>query len=171
MKVFNDNAGRSWTISVDVNALRQVRAHLGLNLVGKDFVPALNRLQDDPMLLCDVLYVICKPQAEKQNISDEDFGRAMAGDAVEHATTAFLEELANFTPNPRDRARVNRMLSAMWNMFDKARDVAEVKMEEAIEKAAKLPLDEILAQTAVPTSGPPSTASPGSSASTPALSP
>ena len=106
MKTFKDNAGRTWTVSVDVDAIRRVRTALKVNLTSTDFGAVLEQILSDPVLLCDVLYVICKPEADRQKVSDEDFGRAMAGDAIEHATGALLEELANFTPNPRDRSRI-----------------------------------------------------------------
>lgn len=154
MKTFKDNAGRTWSVSVDVDAIRRVRTALKVNLTSTDFASVLEQLLSDPVLLCDVLYVICKPEADRQKISDEDFGRSMAGDAIEHATAAFLEELANFTPNPRDRARVKRVLQAMWDLAEKTRDVADRNLETEIAK--------------VLTSGLTSGGSPGSSASTPA---
>lgn len=161
MKTFKDNAGRTWTVSVDVSAIRRVRTALGVNLTSADFAEVLQKILADPVLLCDVLYVVAKPEADRAGITDEEFGRAMAGDAIEVATQAFLEELANFTPNPRDRARVKRVLSAMWDLAEKARDLAEKTLDQEIAKA-----------TAVdPTSGPTSSASPASSGSTPAPSP
>ena len=48
-----------------------------------------------------MLYVLCKPEADERNVSDEDFGRAMAGDAIEQATTTLLEELVDFFPKGR----------------------------------------------------------------------
>ena len=63
----------------------------------------LEQLSTDPILLCDVVYVLCKPEADQQNVTDEQFGQAMAGDAIEHATTALLEELVDFFPLARRR--------------------------------------------------------------------
>lgn len=158
MKTFKDNAGRTWTVSVDVDAIRRVRTALKINLTSTDFGAVLEQLLSDPVLLCDVLYVICKPEADRQKVSDEDFGRAMAGDAIEHATGALLEELGNFTPHPRDRARVQRILQAMWKLAEKTRDVAERKLDAEIERALS---------SVETTSGPTSGGSPDSSASIP----
>jgi hypothetical protein len=82
MRTFKDNAGRTWTVSVDCDALKRVRTLLNVNLISTEFVKVLEQLLSDPVLLCDVLYVVCKPEAEKQSVSDVDFGRAMAGDAI-----------------------------------------------------------------------------------------
>ena len=58
----------------------------------------LEKLINDPILLCDVIYCVCMEEADSRGVSDEDFGRAMAGDAIELATTALLEELVDFFP-------------------------------------------------------------------------
>jgi hypothetical protein len=80
------------------------------------------------VLLCDVIYGVCKPQADEQNISDEDFGRAMAGDAIEHATRALLDELVGFSPSPKDRANLQRILETTWRMMDRARDLVGARL-------------------------------------------
>ncbi|MGH7143118.1 MAG: hypothetical protein ACREJ2_03170 [Planctomycetota bacterium] len=161
MQTFKDNAGRTWTLSVDIDAVRRVRSLLKVNLVSADLGKTLEELVADPVLLCDVIYCILKAQADQQNVSDVDFGRAMAGDAIEHATSAFLEELALFTPNPRDRARVQRVVKALFTMADKARDLAEKNLPVALEKA-----EAAILSSATP--GPTSGSSPAASASTPA---
>ena len=48
-----------------------------------------------------MIYIVCKPEADQNKITDEQFGRAMAGDAIEHATGAFLEELVDFFPEAK----------------------------------------------------------------------
>jgi hypothetical protein len=58
----------------------------------------IDRLIADPILLCDVIWGLCKPQADEAGLDDEAFGRAMAGDAIDAATTALLEELVDFFP-------------------------------------------------------------------------
>lgn len=111
MKTFNDNTGRSWTLSVTVGTIKRVRALCGVDLAniitleaGKQpKVDLLERLASDPVLLVDVLYAVCKPEADTRNISDEEFGRAMAGDAIEFATAALLDEVIDFFPEAKRR--------------------------------------------------------------------
>jgi len=135
MRTFKDNAGRTWSVSVDCDAIRRVRSALKVNLVSTEFAKVLEQLLADPVLLCDVLYVICKPESEKQNVTDVDFCRAMAGDSIEHGTIALLEEIVNFTPNPKDRARVQRVLKALLQMAEESRDRADRKVDEELQKA------------------------------------
>jgi len=110
-----------------------VRQELGFNLTRSDFDRMLQDLLGDPVTLCDVIFCLIKPEAEKQNVSDADFGRAMAGDTIERAATALLEELADFTPNARDRAQLQRVIAALWSLSDKARDLMDQKMKAELD--------------------------------------
>ncbi|MEM7630357.1 MAG: hypothetical protein AAF356_13210 [Planctomycetota bacterium] len=136
MKTFTDNAGRDWVIEINVASLKRVKGLTGTDLivlaVSMDTSIA-ERLAADPILLCDVLYAVCKPQADERDISDEEFGRAMAGDAIESATVALLEDIVGFCPSPRDRAALGRVLTAMRDARDKARDLVDKNLERMIE--------------------------------------
>lgn len=137
MQTFRDNAGRTWAVSVDVAAIKRVRALAGFDLLSVMDGKAVDRLIADPVLLCDVLCAVCRPEAERLGVTDEDFGRAMAGDAIEHATQALLEELISFCPNPRDRKRLRKFVTTMWTTMEKARDVLERKLDERLEDASR----------------------------------
>ncbi|HOI57049.1 MAG TPA: hypothetical protein PLP01_17490, partial [Phycisphaerae bacterium] len=101
MKTFVDNAGRTWTVAVNVDAIKRVRTLCAVNLLEIVEGDLLGRLANDPILLCDVLYAVCKPELDAKGVSDEDFGRAMGGDVIEAATAAFLEEMVGFFPSPK----------------------------------------------------------------------
>ena len=159
MRTFTDNAGRTWTVAINVDAIKRVRDLLKVDLLEILEGKLIEKLYRDPVLLCDVVYAACKPEADARNVTDEDFGRAMAGDAIEHATKALLEELVGFSPSPRDRANLQRILATTWNVMDKARDVIEAKL-------ATVDAEALVAQ-ALATSGNSSGAAPASSASSP----
>ncbi len=103
MKTFQDNAGRTWTVAVNIATTKRVKSLVGVNLMDAIDGDLIEKLATDPVLLCDVIYAICKPDADAQNITDEQFGQAMAGDAIGHATTALLEELVDFFPEAKRR--------------------------------------------------------------------
>jgi len=159
MKTFTDNAGRTWTVAINVDAIKRVRDLLKVDLLEVLDGKLIEKLYRDPVLLCDVIYAVCKPEADARNVTDEDFGRAMAGDAIEHATKALLEELVGFSPSPRDRANLQRILETTWNVMDKARDVIEARL-------ATVNADDLVAQ-ALATSGGSSGSAPESPASSP----
>jgi len=163
MKQFTDNAGRQWTVEINVAALKRIKGLAGVDLLEVLDGTLIERLIRDPVLLCDVLYAACKPEADQRGVTDEEFGRAMAGDAIEHATEALLDEIVSFCPSPRDRAALGRVLAATRTAMDKARDLVEARLDGGeLEKA----IDEALAAAQLPgaagTSSSAARASPGS---------
>ncbi len=166
MHTFKDNQGREWTIEITVAAIKRVRGLAGVDLmeVLEGSNGLIERLVRDPVLLCDVIYAACKPQADERQISDEAFGASMAGDAIEHATAALLEELVDFCPSPRDRANLGRVLMATREVMDKARDVVERRIDELIDGGA---LERAVLEAVPPTV---EAAAGGSSGSAPASS-
>jgi len=140
MKTFKDNVDRSWDVSINVAAVKRVRDLVGVDLLEIVEGTLIEKLIRDPILLCDIVYAVCKPQADEREppVSDEEFGRAMAGDAIEHATTALLEDLVSFCPSPRDRKNLGRVLEATSRVMDKARDLIEQKLDSGeLERIAE----------------------------------
>lgn len=129
MKQFKDNAGRTWTVDINVATLKRVRGLAGVDLMQVIEGTLIEKFIRDPVLLCDVVYAICKPEADTAKVSDEEFGKAMAGDAIEAATGAVLEELVAFCPSPRDRANLGRVLQATTKVMERARDLVERKLD------------------------------------------
>lgn len=161
MRTFKDNAGRQWSVEINVAALKRVRGLTGTDLMQVIEGTLIEKLIRDPVLLCDVVYAICKPEADTRTpaVSDEEFGKAMAGDAIEAATTAVLEELVGFCPSPRDRANLGRVLQATTKVMERARDLVQKKLDSGeLDRLA----DRLLA-----TAGGSSGSAPESSASTP----
>ena len=161
MRTFKDNAGRQWSVEINVAVLKRVRGLTGTDLMQVIEGTLIEKLIRDPVLLCDVVYAICKPEADARTpaVSDEEFGMAMAGDAIEAATTVVLEELVSFCPSPRDRANLGRVLQATTKVMERARDLVEKKLDSGeLDRLA----DRLLA-----TAGGSSGSAPESSASTP----
>ena len=142
MRTFTDTAGRSWNVELNTTAVKNVRTLLGVNLMSvlDDNCKLLAQLYDDPVLLVDVLYCVCREQAQKLDVSDEDFGRAMAGDAIEHAAVALTEELADFFRTARQRAMMRDILTKTRTLADRLMDAAEQRLQavdmEAVAKTA-----------------------------------
>ena len=150
MKSFTDIKGRAWEIVVTVATVKRARAlcKVDLNSIveldknNKPSAELLERLSSDPVLLVDVLYAICKPQADKLGITDEDFGEAMAGDAIEHATTALLEEVIDFFPEAK-RMVMQKILSASRRFSDAARKKLEAELNGEFESRVVSELDRL----------------------------
>jgi hypothetical protein len=127
MHSFVDNSRRTWEIAINVAAVKRIRGLLGIDLYAlvDDGFKSLSKLVSDPVTLADVLYCLCKDQADKQSISDEDFGRALAGDAITQAADAFVEELIDFFPDARARASLRKAIEAGKTVRDKVLSHAE----------------------------------------------
>ena len=150
MKSFTDNIGRVWTVNVNVGTVKRVRALCGVDIAniisvkpdGKPEVALLERLATDPVLLVDVLYAACKEEADARKISDEDFGRAMAGDAIELACAALLDEIIDFFPEAKRRV-FGKILNATRRFQERTKTALAAilddpaldgKIDEALER-------------------------------------
>lgn len=103
MRNFIDSSGRVWVVDINVATVKRVKALAQINLLEVVQGELIERLSTDPVLLADVLYAVCQPQALREQVSDEAFGQALAGDVIDRATTALLEGLIEFFPEPRRR--------------------------------------------------------------------
>ena len=132
MQLFKDDQGHEWTIAITVGAIKRVKALLpGIDLAKPDEgkPPLIGRLPIDPVLLCDVIYCLVKPAADAANITDEQFGEAMGGDALAHAAAAFWEEYKDFFQR-LDRHDVARLVATQQALL---REIVEQTTGE-IEK-------------------------------------
>jgi len=129
MKTFNDNAGRTWTVAINVECIKRVKTLLSVNLLDAIEGKLIEQLVSDPVLLCDVIYAICKPEADTKEVTDEEFGRAMAGDAIDNATTALLEELVDFFPSGK-RQVLAKALAKLKTFQNKAVETASKRLDD-----------------------------------------
>ena len=166
MKTFTDSRGRAWEVELNIRQMKRVRDTLGIDLVnvisaardGSVSTDTLERVANDPILLVDILWVLCEGQAKPAGVTDDDFGSSLAGDSISDATRAFLDELVDFFPGAR------RLF------LKKAVDLArkyETENLEVLEKALASPeFEERLKTSLIPPA-----ASRESAESTPAPSP
>lgn len=178
---FTDSAGRSWNLALNFTAAQRVKDVTGVNLLsGTKAIEAL--LDDDGMRLVGVVMALCQPAMEERGLSDLDFGEGLDGDAIDAATTAFLEAFVNFT-RPAKRPALRRLLAKVNEIEHLQTSKAEslidggaldtlverelARMEQAVRGAES---GERRAESQAPTeiSGPTSTGSPAPSESTPA---
>ena len=99
MTKFVDAENRSWQPEVNVVTIGRVRTVLKINLL--ELLLPENTLAarlEDPCLLVDILYLLCKDEADKRDIDDIAFGKAMTPDGIEDGWSAVLELLVGFSP-------------------------------------------------------------------------
>lgn len=176
MHSFTDSQDRIWQLEINVSAVKRVKALTGVDLVAGMDGELLEQLALNPVLLADLLYALCQPQADEAQVSDEDFGRGLAGDVIDAATEAFLQELVDFFPK-RQRGVLGQVLAKSRELQDKtaaaaskmlASDVLDRGMEQILTNHEALMQRKLEALLSGETSGGTSTDSPEPSASTPA---
>jgi len=145
--IWTDAENRSWSTAISVNAIRRVKELVGVNLLEVFDGEMLARLADDPVLLVNTLYAVCKPQADERNVSDEQFGELLVGDTIELAAAALVRGIADFFPKDR-RAVLDRLWAATKRTRNEAIQMATDKLdsplvEQAITGAIQKASDEI----------------------------
>lgn len=99
---FTDAEGRLWVLRVDYGAMKRVRNVLGLDLPAIVASPEkLGQLLGSPIDLIDVAWVVVEPRAREIEISDEQFGRACAGNVLGSLASALMEGMLDFFPEPQ----------------------------------------------------------------------
>jgi hypothetical protein len=135
MQKFRDNAGRTWEVAIDIAGIKRVRSLLGIDILSGLDGKGLDPITRDPVVFVDILYVLCKPEADRAGLTDEEFGRGLGGDALHAASEAFTEAFISFCPNPRDRKRLRRAVDQMSAMLEKARDSMDSTLESRVAQA------------------------------------
>ena len=142
MRQFVDCGGNTWLIQLNVDTIKRVRDLIKVDLtdVAAGDPPLIVRLGTDVILLCDVLFAVCAAQASKAGVTDEEFGRAMGGDALLAGSTALMEELTDFFQK-LGRREVATMIRTHQRLVTTA--VSAVESRLAAVDVERMVLDEI----------------------------
>jgi hypothetical protein len=145
---FTDNANRLWVVTINVAQVRRVHGMIGVDIFqlinGK--MEKLYELMGNPMQLADILYCLCKDQADAAKLTDEDFGRSLGGDSLEKGFFALTEELIDFFPSSQAREGMKKTLEAARKVTDLAAKMGEKQLQELdLEQEAKNQLARLLA--------------------------
>jgi len=132
MNIFKDGLGRTWTVTVNVASTKRVKGAIDIDLmevVNKDGT-VLSRLHEDPETLVNVLYLLCKPQADTLGLTDENFGELFeTGEILEEACNALIEALISFFP-PRRREILRKVMAKLKTLETAAKARAEKEIDE-----------------------------------------
>jgi hypothetical protein len=138
MKVprFTDNQGRTWPVEITVQTVKDLRRTLDFDLytVIEPDSEMLRRLATDAVFLCDVLYVTCQRECQTREVSDEDFGRALHGDAIASATDAFLDAVEAFFQNARQAVMAKILTGNMKRAMTLAELMARSKNLHSLQE-------------------------------------
>lgn len=157
MHSFKDNAGRAWNLEINVLVCQQLKAAHGFDVYAllDDGMKKLAELVSNPVHLAEVLCTLIKGQLAALGVTPEQFFAALAGDVLDAAAQAFVDEVLDFFPE-----RATRQIHKKAIL--KAKELQAVMVSRAEKELESLDLED----TARKLSGQ-STASPGSAVLTP----
>lgn len=131
MRSFKDENGKPWTLSVNVGTVKKVRGLTKVDLLDLRDGNLFNELASDPVKLGDVLWCLCEDEAKAAGIDDLAFAKALAGDALEAATNALLEEIIDFFPKPQ-RDLLRKALAKGREMQERTMARAMAQVDKAL---------------------------------------
>ena len=164
MQTFIDRRSRVWIVDIDNTTLRRVKALTDVRLLDAIDGDLVTRLSSDPLLLGDVLFAICKPQADQQVVDDESFAEGLAGDSIDEACKALVDALVAYFPE--SRRRLLRKAADKQKMIE-TRGLAAIEQRLDDPNLVDRIVEDLERKLAVPTLSDSSSDSPPSSASTP----
>ena len=135
VKTFRDINGRTWSVAITVGVIRRVRDRMGINLGDPMAMVELGARLQVPCALVDRLWVLCEPQAQQAQVSEEAFGEALVGDAIEQAAEALLAAWIDFFPTPT-RAVLTRALTAARRKVAVDLEAVNARLAEVEEATA-----------------------------------
>lgn len=176
MATFTDTLDRNWEIRLDAPSILKIRGDCDPAFMLGDSSEdnTATRLQEDPVLLCRVIYLLCQKQCVQRQVSEEDFYLGVIGEAIDAATDALIGAMRDFSPRWKREllaAATERQTTIRQKAVERALaklndpdlenqilDQLDQKLNEAIAAVLSKP------RTTAPSSA---TSSPDSSASTP----
>jgi len=117
---FTDGLGRQWLLKVNIRTVRVVREHLGIDLEtfmesGETMADLMFKNRDT---FCQILWIMCERQAKDKNIEPEVFAEGLDGQAINAATSAFLQAVVDFSPRPQ----MAQAIREAWAMYETEAD-------------------------------------------------
>lgn len=127
MQIFKAG-GREWVLLVDPPAIEKCRAKLNFDIGARD-CSQLEPLNNDPLLVCNVLWLLVEEQAEKANVTRQAFMSTLKGDDGYNAHIKLQEAIIDFFPTHQREA-----LRAMLMEHVQAEAQIQAAMKERLAK-------------------------------------
>lgn len=118
--------GKEWKVTLDAPTIREVRSECKVDF-GKLDGSVFNQLDQDPVLLVDVLWVVCRSQSN--GMTDRQFGELLVGDAIGDATKALTDAWLDFFPAGK-RLLLHSLSDKQAALTEKATALAMAKIDD-----------------------------------------
>ncbi len=133
MRSFTDNLSRVWHFGINAYVVKVIKDLVKVDiyrLIDDNFRP-LSELLMDTVRFVDLLWVLCREQAQARDVSERSFAEGLGGDALQDAAEAFTQELIDFFPDRSGRAAVRKLHQTQ-------KELARLMAEQAAEQLSLL---------------------------------
>jgi SpoVK/Ycf46/Vps4 family AAA+-type ATPase len=128
---FTDTKNNVWQVDVTVLTCKRFKKFLNIDLFDLE---AFFKLVQDPISLCDMLYVACRDEADKRGITDEMFGASLGGTVIRDARNALMEAYINFIPDPAAAEKVRVVREKYEKVGEKILASLENRLPEIVKQ-------------------------------------
>jgi hypothetical protein len=135
---FTDAAGREWRLVLNLGMARRIRDELGVDFGQWSAGTPWLKMATDPFLFGAVLYSMCESQAQRMDVTPEEFGEAITGEVAEAARQALDEAVVLFSPAPMRPAMQKMLTGAKQTLEQGLTRVADKTLEQMPRVLAKV---------------------------------
>ena len=146
MQTFKDRTGQDWIVEITIGAIKRVLALAKIDLrepavpYGEHKIALSAAIELDTLLMADVLYAVCYPQAQDRGINQEAFYDLLGSDTMQAAHQALFREWADFFRRSGN-SQMATVLEKQMAFLDR---VVETTRQKWQESKAEETLDKIL---------------------------
>jgi hypothetical protein len=136
MATFKDREGKDWLVEITRGHLKPLKELFGLDLqeaIGKEKDNPLAAVFADTEKSGNLIWFLCRAEAERSGITEDQFAYRFNGQAIEDATAAIWEAVIDFFPQFRKVAK--RAGQAFRDLMGTVGEAGEQIMDRAIVKA------------------------------------
>ncbi len=133
MAKFVDRHGREWRLELTLLFIKELRINAEVSLGKASDADKLGEtVFSDPEKMGRAFWVLCEKQAEKANLSPEEFADCFDGDTLERATLAFMEMCIDFFHRGENRIKAKAALPKILQQVEQKMGVVMDQMETLI---------------------------------------
>lgn len=147
---FTDSKARVWRLEFNIPICRRLKSEVGFDIGDLQEGKALIQMVMDPMKFAQVLWLLCESQADRDKVTEEQFGQSLNGDALDDAFVALNGAVVNFTPSHLRAAAMkvvaatDQAMQASGKAMVRAIESQADQITEVIERETKKAIDESL---------------------------
>ncbi len=130
MPNFTDTLGRTWPLAISYSTCKRILAQCDINILDVAQIDqTIGRMRLDNLLVGDIVLCLCSAECTARGISLDNFQDSLDGEALDCASSALLEGLANFFRRGQKGKLLTEMISKLKQMEQTATNQALADIE------------------------------------------